>query len=206
MKVLAIDDQPEVLKQIKKAISEAKGPDGRNYEVEGLTDHQAALRRLDEERFDVVVTDMAMGNQETEGLPILEKLTGKSPIMIVLTAYPSIPNCVASMRAGAWDYIEKTPADGSDAYSNLLKSLDVACRERLAHPDAGRMSSDAVWVREHMDELVAAYPGKVVAVLDAKVVGSDESYEKLTERLKPAYPYARPTILSVPDTTVEAVE
>ena len=43
MKVLAIDDQPEALKQINKAIAGANGPDGRPYKVTALIDHQEAL-------------------------------------------------------------------------------------------------------------------------------------------------------------------
>ncbi|MHC4481430.1 MAG: response regulator, partial [Planctomycetota bacterium] len=106
MKVLVIDDEPEVLKQIERVIASAKDPEGAPFEVTAEADHRAALRRLDEGRFDIVVTDMYMGPDDNEGLTILRQLTDKSPITIVLTAYPSIPNCVESMRAGAWDYLE----------------------------------------------------------------------------------------------------
>ena len=99
MRVLAIDDQAEALKQIEKAISAAKGPDNKQYEVVALADHNNAIKRLSakHKRFDVVITDMVMGTEEGEGLEILRQLVGKSPITIVLTAYPSIPNCVAAM-------------------------------------------------------------------------------------------------------------
>ena len=45
MRVLAIDDQPEVLKQIEKAIAGADGIDGQPYDVVGLDDHQEAMKR-----------------------------------------------------------------------------------------------------------------------------------------------------------------
>jgi len=206
MKVLAIDDQPEALKQIEKAISAAKGPDKKPYDVVALADHNEALKRLEAERFDVVITDMVMGMEDAEGLRVLEKLIGKSPITIVLTAYPKIPNCVEAMRAGAWDYLEKEPADGSDAYENLLASLKKACQRRLDNPESGRSPEDAKWVQEHLGDLMRDYAGKVVAVLDQKVVGSDTSYGKLRDRVKKAYPVAEPTIVSIPDTEVEAIE
>ncbi len=206
MRVLAIDDQPEALKQIEKAIASDRGPDGRAYEVVALADHNEALKRLDAERFDVVITDMVMGADEEEGLSVLRKLTDKSPITIVLTAYPSIPNCVASMRAGAWDYLEKVPDDGSDAYRNLLDSLREACRYRMEHPDAGRFDPDAKWVHEHLAELAGDYGGKVVAVLDQEVIDHDEDYAKLVERLKGMSAVARPMIVSIPDPKVEAIE
>jgi DNA-binding NtrC family response regulator len=206
MKVLAIDDQPEVLKQIERAIAAAEGPDGKRYEVAGLADHREAVRRLDTEHFDVVIVDMVMGHDETEGLTVLRTLTNKSPITIVLTAYPSIPNCAESMRAGAWDYLEKVPANGSDPYENLLTSLRRACEFRIAHPEAGRTLPDLDWAQQHLGELLRQHAGEVVAVLDEKVVGYGTSYAELAARMKDQYPAAAPTLISLPEIDVEAVE
>jgi len=206
MNVLAIDDQSEALKQIEKAVSAAKGPDGKPYDVTALTDHAEAIERLADERFDVVITDMVMGSGEAEGMEVLRTLIGKSPITIVLTAYPSIPNCVEAMRAGAWDYLEKVPADGSDAYENLLNSLEAACRKRMEQPETGRPSRDAKWVHEHLGELTRDYGGKVIAVLDQKVVDHDASYGELQKRVKQRFPVAQPTLVSIPDTEIEAIE
>ena len=205
MRVLAIDDEPEVLRQIEKAIAGADGIDGKPYDVIGLDDHEEALRRLDGERFDVVITDMVMGPDEAEGLEILRQLTDKSPVIIVLTAYPSTPNCVASIRAGAWDYIEKVPKDESDPYETLIKSIREACEFRLAHPLAGRSNPDAKWVHEHLGELMEKHPGEMVAVLDGKVVDHGRSYGELAERVKGAYPLAQPMMVSIPDATVETI-
>ena len=206
MNVLVIDDEPEVLKQIEKGIASAKDPDGEPFEVTAESDHQAAIRRLDKERFDIVVTDMYMGPEEDEGLAILRQLTEKSPVTIVLTAYPSIPSCVESMRAGAWDYLEKVPENGSDAYENLLKSIREACRHRAEHPETGRASADTRWVHEHIGELMEKYPGEVVAVLDQKVVDHDPSFDELSKRVKKTFPIAKAAMISIPDTEVDAVE
>ena len=205
MKVLAIDDQDEALKQIEKAVTSSEAPDGKPYEVAAVRDHKQALARLDAERFDVVITDMVMGTEEDEGMAVLRKLTGLSPITIVLTAFPSIPNSVEAMRAGAWDYLEKMPVNGSDPYENLLASLGEACRVRLANPEAGRAKADLAWVQQHMDELLTDHPGEVVAVLDRRVVGHDPSYGALEGRMKEQYPVARPMIVSIPDMAVETV-
>lgn len=205
MKVLVIDDEPQALKQIEKALASAEGSDGRPYEVTGLTDHGEALKRLVDEHFDVVITDMVMGTEEEEGLSILRELTDRSPITIVLTAYPSVPNSVASMRAGAWDYLEKVPADGSDPYENLLQSLQEACRLRIEHPEAGRTNPDSRWVHEHLGELVSRYGGEVVAIIDGKVVDHDKTNGALRERVKKKYPVARPTLVSIPDASIETI-
>lgn len=205
MKVLVIDDEPEALKQIENALCSTKGPDGAPFEVSTALDHAAGMDLLNERRFDLVITDMYMA-EEDEGLGILRRLVDKSPITIVLTAYPSIPNCVASMRFGAWDYLEKVPEDGSDSYENLLKSIREACRDRLANPEAGRPTADTRWIHENMSDLMENYPGEVVAVLDQKVVGHDPSLSGLSQRVKREFPLAKPTLISIPDTRMDAIE
>ena len=206
MKVLVVDDQPEVLKQIASAVAAEKGIDGKAYDVTAESDHQAALGLLEKERFDVVVTDMLMGPDDVEGLEILRQLTEKSPVTLVLTAHPSIPNCVQAMRAGAWDYLEKVPEVRSNAYENLLKSIRQALRFRREHPEARRARGDTRWVHEHMGELMREYPGEVVAVLDQEVVGHNKSFAALTEEMDSRFPLAKPAMISIPDTRVDAVE
>jgi len=205
MKVLAIDDQPEALKQIEREISAANGPDGKPYQVAALTDHLAAVKRLSDEYFDVVITDLVMGPDEKEGLQVLKELTGKSPITIVLTAYPSIRMCVAAMRAGAWDFLEKVPDDGSDAYENLLASLRKACETRLAHPEAGRSNPDSQWIHDNLGDLMREYPGELVAVLDGQVVDHDRVYKPLAKRLKERFFVAQPEVVAIPDVSEETI-
>jgi DNA-binding NtrC family response regulator len=206
MRILVIDDQPEALKQIERAIASAKDPEGRPFEVRAEVDHQTALRLLNQERFDIVVTDMLMGPEEDEGLTIIRQLAEKSPITIVLTAYPAIPNCVAAIKAGAWDYLEKVPENGSDAYDNLLKSIHEACRHRREHRESGKSPADTRWVHQNLDRLMREYPGEIVAVLDQQVVDHGSSFAELAARLREKFPLAEPEMISVPDTRVDSVE
>lgn len=209
MKALVIDDQSEVLRQINKLLNSTVGPDGLVFQVTIISEPDEALSHLRNEYADVVITDMVMGVERTEGLTvindILAELKDKSPITIVLTAHPSIPNCVASMRAGAWDYLEKMPADGSDPYDNLLKSLEGAYRFRKEHPEAGRYNPDTKWIHEHIGELMEKYPGEVVAVLDQQVVGHNKDYGPLSEEMQKNYPIARPVLISIPDPRRESI-
>ncbi len=206
MKVLVIDDDLQVLKQIEKVLAAAKGLDGKPFDVTTKPDHHAAIALLEEERREVVVTDMYMGPENDEGLAVLRQLTGKSPITIVLTAHPKIRDCVESMRAGAWDYLEKNPDDGSDGYDNLLQSIRRACRLRAEHRETGPSVGDTRWINENIDELMQKYPGEVVGILDQEVVGHNASFADLAKRMKKEFPYAQPAMVSIPDTQVDAIE
>lgn len=212
IRILVIDDEENVLKQIVNFLKNARPPQGETFEVEGESNYKEAQKRIgnvhpQEKYYHVIVTDTRMGYKETEGLDIIRFLNiyQKSPITIVLTAYASIPNCVAAMRAGAWDYLEKTPEDGSDPYENLLKSIKAAYNERLKNPYRDRVHPDAKWVQEHMDELMQKFGGKVVAVLDRTVVDSDSDYQALTERLSKKFQTAKPVMISIPDISRETI-
>jgi len=211
IRILVIDDEEKPLKYIVNFLKKAVPPVGEKFEVEGARDHKAVLKRLrnldpNKKYYHVIVTDMRMGPSDNEGLDILKELSEKSLITIVLTAIASIPNCVAAMKAGAWDYLEKTPEDMSDAYENLLKSIKAAYEERLNSPQQKWVHPDARWVQENMGVLCKKYPGKVVAVLDQTVVDSDSKYKKLMDRVSRKFQTAYPMIVSIPDTSVEITE
>ncbi|MCX7050000.1 MAG: response regulator [Candidatus Sumerlaeota bacterium] len=202
MKILAIDDQPEDLKHIIKALEEARdieGPDTGACQLVVLGDFDKALRLLERERFDAVITDMIGPTDHNRGNEIMRQMCGKTPITIVLTAHPSSHNCVESMRAGAWDYLEKDTEDGSDPYENLIKSLREACRAKKENPEDGRYNPDSAWITRNIDILMKEYPGKLVAVLDQTIVDQDTDYNQLVTRLEQRYPLAHPVIFDTPD-------
>ena len=58
--VLILDDEPIVCKRLKPAFQKA------GYEVETFNDSASALARVEEKRFDVVITDLKM--EGTDGL------------------------------------------------------------------------------------------------------------------------------------------
>ncbi len=200
MKVLIIDDVPEDLREMKMLISSRKDPNGKPYDVLAITNHEEALKIIDTEPFDIVITDMLMGKmQREEGIKVLQQLANKSSVAIVITGHPSIPNCVQSMKAGAWDYIEKQPMDGKDPYERLLGSIYKACEYRTKNPARGVVDPDSEWVHNHLNELMEKYAGQLVAVLYEKVVDSDINFAELSERVASKYPLAKPTIVSIPD-------
>lgn len=201
MKVLIVDDEPEVLREVEYALQKTTGPDGNAYKVTALNNQAAALNLLSKERFDVVITDMVMGETGKEGIDVLavvRQLGNKSPVTIVITAWPKFPVCVEAMRLGAWDYLEKQPMDGGDFFENLINSLEAAWEYRRKFPDAGRMHPDMAWAEEHFGELAEEYPGKYVAVLDKEVIDSDDDYGGLMIRLTNKYPLVSPSIIALP--------
>jgi DNA-binding NtrC family response regulator len=199
MRILIADDEPTALKYLERRVATLKLHDGQPVEVTAVPGLAEALKAVNgTDRYDVVITDMAMGSEELEGLEILRQLTNKSPITIVLTAYPTIPNCVAAMRAGAWDYLEKNRQDEKDAYEALLASIREALEARAKNPELGRPNPDSQWISDHIDKLTTDYPGEVVAVLDQNVVGHSADFDTLQKELVAKFPYAKPAMIAIP--------
>lgn len=99
--VLVVDDEPIVGKRLGPALSR----DG--YEVEVCESGQEAVDRINERRFDIVVTDVRM--EDVDGLKVLEHVMNKSPQtkVIIITGYATIEMAREALAKGAYDFIAK---------------------------------------------------------------------------------------------------
>jgi DNA-binding NtrC family response regulator len=116
-KVLVIDD--ELI--IRTSCSRALSPEG--FEVKTAQNGLDGLRMIEEEKFDIVLTDLKM--PDVDGIEILRKIKERWPDIevIIITGYQTVDTAVKSIKLGAFDYIEKpfTPDALISAVSNALK-------------------------------------------------------------------------------------
>lgn len=103
MRILCVDDDPTARILFVRALPEHLPED----EVVKASSGEEAVARLDEESFDLILTDMMMPG--LSGLDLLRHVRKQSleTEVIVLTAQASINTAVEAMRAGALDYVEK---------------------------------------------------------------------------------------------------
>jgi len=80
---------------------------GEGYETVGAHNGLAAIRELEKEEFDLVLTDIRM--QPVDGIQVLDRARGLYPDIevIVITGYASVSSAVEAMRKGAYYYISK---------------------------------------------------------------------------------------------------
>jgi DNA-binding NtrC family response regulator len=93
------------------------------YEVETVPDGETGLQRLQEQGFDVVLTDMALPG--LSGLDILKFLVHRQPqcLCIIITGYATVKNSVDAMRQGAYDYLPK-PVDPQELRLVVHRALE----------------------------------------------------------------------------------
>jgi DNA-binding NtrC family response regulator len=126
IRVLVVDDEDEVRAALGRRLDrEGYSVTTAGSEVEGLS-----LLKSAEHPFDVVITDMNMGDANS-GMHILEGAVARDVFteVIVLTAYGNVSNAVECMKRGAYDYIEKN-MPGVDVFELLVLKLEQACQRR----------------------------------------------------------------------------
>ncbi|RZB34901.1 MAG: hypothetical protein SRB1_00669 [Desulfobacteraceae bacterium Eth-SRB1] len=99
--ILIVDDEPSM----RIALSESLKSCGYKVEVSGSG--ADALEKFQEDKFEVVITDIRMpGMSGMDVLRGIKKISSKTPV-IVITAYGTVNTAVEAMKEGAADFIMK---------------------------------------------------------------------------------------------------
>jgi DNA-binding NtrC family response regulator len=122
-RILVADDHDALRRGLALALSTA------GHEVEEAANGNAALERLHESYFDVVVSDLRMGG--SDGLDVLRTTKSLHPTVsvILMTAFGSVTTAVEAMKHGAFDYVQK-PFEIEEMEVKIEKALEL---KRLRH-------------------------------------------------------------------------
>jgi DNA-binding NtrC family response regulator len=114
IRVLVADDERNLRELIVRELAR------KGLEVDGVADGAAALERIAETPYDVVVLDMKMPKKE--GIEVLRELQGfpEPPQVIVMTGFQEVGTAVEAMKLGAYDYLTKP---------TKIEELDVLVRK-----------------------------------------------------------------------------
>jgi len=123
-KILVVDDESELRDHLAWA---ARG-DGR--EVASAESGEQAVRLIQQQDFDVIVTDLKMETDEA-GLNVLKAAKEKDIYtqVIVITAYGKPEVSAEIMRLGAFDYLERN-IPGTDTLNMVRHKISLALEFR----------------------------------------------------------------------------
>jgi|YelNatPaOPRAMG01_1025707.scaffolds.fasta_scaffold01243_7 DNA-binding NtrC family response regulator len=129
------------------------------YRTDVAEDAYEALRKLQENSFDIVLVDIKM--PEMDGIELQRRIKeiDKNIITIIITAYATVETAIQAMKDGAFDYITK-PID-PDELSRLIKK---AIEQR-------RLIAENIMLRGKIEELQS---------LD-EIVGESPAMKKVME-------------------------
>ncbi|KPJ97822.1 MAG: Fis family transcriptional regulator, partial [Nitrospira bacterium SG8_35_4] len=100
-KILIVDDEQITLENLEIIMKK------ENYDVTTSSSGKEALKLLQKQEFNVVLTDLRM--DEVDGMQVLaecRKLYPDSEV-IMITAYASLPSAIETMKKGAYYYLAK---------------------------------------------------------------------------------------------------
>ncbi|MCB9674337.1 MAG: sigma-54-dependent Fis family transcriptional regulator [Alphaproteobacteria bacterium] len=130
-RILIVDDEPSIRKVLSAHLRRF------GHDVDTVADGAAAIAALQDEPFQLVVSDLKMPN--VDGMQLLEWCVVNQPGLpvILITAHGTVDTAVTALKKGAFDYVTK-PFDRDDLHAIITKALatEAANAKRLA-PEPG---------------------------------------------------------------------
>jgi DNA-binding NtrC family response regulator len=125
--VLVVEDRPNVLELMATILEDA-------YDVTLAPDGAAALSVIGSKAFDVVLTDIRMPG--ASGFEVLRAVQARSPRtrVVMMTAYANVPDAVAAMKQGAFDYVAK-PLDADEIALVVARAVEHLHGDAVSEED-----------------------------------------------------------------------
>ena len=116
-KILVADDDAVIREGLQRILNL------QGYNVETVNNGRAALERLQDESFKLLITDLKMPGMS--GIEVLKAIRGCQPELpvVLITGYAAIDNAVEAMKHGATDYLAK-PFDNDELLGKVRNALD----------------------------------------------------------------------------------
>jgi len=144
MRVLVIEDEPNLQRQLKQALEQA------GYAVDTASDGEDGHYLGSTESYDAVILDL--GLPEMDGLTVLDRWRQEGHVMpvLVLTARDRWSDKVAGLDAGADDYLAK-PFQTEELVARLRALIRRAAGQASSEIIAGNVRLDARSGRVSLD-------------------------------------------------------
>src|SRR5260221_612761 len=112
----------------------------RGYQVDQVDTGEAALAKLADFAFDIIITDLRLPG--VDGSAVVEGAVERYPdiIAIVVTGYGTVKDAVEAIKRGAWDFVNKP-----FQIDELLHVLDSAIEQR-------RLKSENAYLRAQLEK------------------------------------------------------
>src|SRR5712691_5093361 len=132
--LLLVEDEGPLRQAVAEQLTD------RGFSVEQAETGEAALARLADFAFDIIVTDLRLPGMD--GSAVVDAAVGRYPdiIAIVVTGYGTVKHAVEAIKRGAWDFVNKP-----FQIDELLHVLDSALEQR-------RLRSENAYLRAQLEE------------------------------------------------------
>jgi DNA-binding NtrC family response regulator len=115
--ILIVDDEKIVRDSLFHWFEE------EGYNVDTAEDGESALKKYEKGKYDLLLLDMMMPGMS--GIDLLTKIKSidKESLVILITAFASVPTAITALKQGAYDYVTK-PVDPDELTHLVKKALE----------------------------------------------------------------------------------
>src|ERR1043166_5153507 len=185
--LLIVDDEKSTRDGLRAALED-------RYDVYVAEDATAAMELLEQERFDVLLTDFRLPSEDGMKLIARAKSLTKPPICILMTAYGSEELAVEAMKRGADDYIAKGRLQIDELEMRIARALrhqtleseNVSLRQQLdAKFGLENIVGQSPAMKEVLDVVQQVAPTRATVLLLGESGTGKELIAKVIHQLSP---------------------
>jgi DNA-binding NtrC family response regulator len=194
--LLIVDDEKTTRDGLRAALED-------RYDVYVADDAKSATNLLEQEHFDVLLTDFRLPNEDGMKLIARAKSLPRPPICILMTAYGSEELAVEAMKRGADDYIAKGRLQIDELEMRIARALqrqnleveNVSLRQQLDSKfGLENIIGESPAIREVLDVVKQVAPTRATVLLLGESGTGKELIAKAIHQLSPR---ARQPMVSV---------
>jgi DNA-binding NtrC family response regulator len=169
LSILLVEDDPDVRKFVGASLKEL------GHDVTESADGADAVAKVSASMYDVVVCDIRL--PKADGLAVLRKARRPGTDVILMTSFSTVPEAVAALKEGAYDYLTK-PFEPEELATRIARIAEKRGLERqlaeaqakLDGEDTGPTIVGSSPAMQRLQERIAT-----VAATDAPVLITGES-------------------------------
>ncbi|MFW6181133.1 MAG: sensor histidine kinase [Spirochaetota bacterium] len=192
-RILIVDDDDLVIESFERVFTDPELP----VILEKTTDSREALRLIESNDYDLVITDLVM--PDVDGIQVLRRAKEIRPEseVILITAYSSYNTAVDAMFFGAFDYISK-PINTSELKFRITRALEkrravveknnkIREMERLFYTLSHDFKATILSIKSFVDILAREHLERLededARFLTERVIANVQTMESIMERL-----------------------
>lgn len=199
--LLIVDDEKNTREGLAQLFSEY-------FDVFTASQPIEAFKLMDAEHFDVIITDLRMGQQS--GLSVIDKAIHlpNKPICIMMTAYGSIETAVQAMKHGAYDFVCK-PVQLDKLEAMVLRAYQERKASKtttVALPRLPNMLGDTEAFQAVLERLQRVAPTKTTVLITGETGTGKELIAQQLHQLSPreSKPFVPVHCAALPDNLLES--
>ncbi|MBN2299412.1 MAG: sigma-54-dependent Fis family transcriptional regulator [Deltaproteobacteria bacterium] len=169
--ILIIDDE----ESIRHTFGEFLRREG--YRTSAARDYADAMAALQDTSFDLVFTDIILG--EHSGVDILKeiKAQGRTCPVIMMTGEPNIDTAAASVRLGAFDYLPKPIKRDT-----LVRVTKHALQHKMLLDEKAVIENEKDRYQSHLEAIFRSVEDAIITVdSDLRIIQANDAVEKICD-------------------------